>query len=70
MQPLVTERRRDICASKHGLFAAVQLAFGLVLGLFSSHLSCLALFQPPGWSKVMGLALSQATHLFEPELQA
>ena len=56
--------------SKHGLFEGLQLAFGLVLGPFSSHISCLALFQAPGWPKVMALALSQATHLVEPELQA
>ena len=50
--------------SKHGLFEGLQLAFGLVLGPFSSHISCLALFQAPGWPKVMALAL------VEPELQA
>jgi len=59
-----------IYVSKHGLLAGLQLAFGHVHGLFSSHISCLALFQAPGWPKVMALALSQAIYLVEPELMA
>ena len=57
-----TEETRHI--SKHRLFAGLQLAFGLVLGPFSSDISRLALFQAPGRPKVMALALA------EPELQA
>ena len=60
---LVTQKRRGICA-KHGLVAGLEQACGIVLGLFSSPLHCLALSQAPACSKAMGfsLALLQATY--------